>query len=118
MYEKIAELIDEELEKRVNEIINEFATKISRKHAIPLEHLLKDIPDTFKVTVCKGTKANGHRCTTKALSGGYCGFHITQSMRLRPPPPSSNLHNHGPEKLFVKGCPGCIDTEGLIEMGI
>ena len=118
MYEKITQLIDEELEERVNVIINEFATIISKKHAIPLEHLLKEIPITQK-TICRGKKKNGQRCTSKASIDGYCGMHTSQGARVRQRiPSSSNIHNHGPDKMFVKGCPGCDESDGLIDLGI
>ena len=39
MYDKVVNLMDEELEERINVVVNEYAEKISRKHGIPLEQL-------------------------------------------------------------------------------
>ena len=115
--EKIVQIVDEELEDRVNTILNEYAETISKKHAIPLELLLKDIPKTFVSTVCKGTKSNGNRCTFKALYNGYCGKHKTQGERVcHRAMSSSNLHTHGPEQMFVRGCPGCHSSNELIDL--
>ena len=115
--EKIAKLVDEELEDRVNTILNEYAEKISKKHAIPLELLLKDIPCTFTSTMCRGTKSNGQRCTFRALDGGYCRHHKSQGLRIcQRSFSSSSLHNHGPEQMFVRGCPGCDSSNELIDL--
>jgi hypothetical protein len=66
LHEKITQIVDEELEERVNAILNEYALTISKKHAIPLELLLKDIPTSFVSTTCKGRMVIGvllDRCT-------------------------------------------------------
>ena len=75
LHEKITQIVDEELEERVNAILNEYAIKISKKHAIPLELLLKDIPTSFVSTTCKGTKSDGPRCYFMSLYNFYCRFH-------------------------------------------
>ena len=120
LHEKIVKLFDEELEDRVNSILNEYAELISKKHAISLELLLKDIPTTYTSTICKGTKSDGHRCTFKALSNGYCRHHKTQSERIcQRTISSSSLHNHGPEQMYMRECPGCESANnGLIDLGI
>jgi hypothetical protein len=120
LHDKITKLFDEELEDRVNAIINEYATMISKKHQIPLEILLKDIPVSYSSTICKGTKSSGDRCSFKAVENGYCRHHITQGNRIGQRVMSnSSLHNHGPEQMFVEGCPGCCQTSnGLIDLGI
>ena len=117
LHEKITQIVDEELEERVNAILNEYALKISKKHAIPLELLLKDIPTSFVTTTCKGTKSDGHRCAFKAIHNGYCRKHKSQGERIcQRVMSSSNLHNHGPEQMFVKGCPGCESSKELIDL--
>jgi hypothetical protein len=119
LHEKIAQIVDEELEERVNAILNEYALTISKKHAIPLELLLKDIPGSFVSTTCKGTKSDGHRCTYKANYNGYCLKHKSQGERIcHRTMSSSNLHNHGPEHMFVRGCPGCTSSKELIDLGV
>ena len=115
--QKIIQLVDEELEDRVNTILNEYAETISKKHAIPLDLLLKDIPTTFVSTVCKGTKSDGHRCTFRSVDGGYCRHHKSQGDRISQRSfSSSSLHNHGPEQMFVRGCPGCHSSNELIDL--
>jgi len=119
LHDKIIQIVDEELEERVNLIINEYALTISKKHAIPLELLLKDIPTSFVSTTCKGTKSSGIRCTFKAIHNGYCGKHRNQGERVcHRTWSSSSLHNHGPEHMFVRGCPGCEVSKELIDLGV
>jgi hypothetical protein len=119
LHEKITQMVDEELEERVNAILNEYALTISKKHAIPLELLLKDIPGSFVSTTCKGTKSDGRRCTFKAIHSGYCGKHKSQGERVcHRVLSSSSLHNHGPEQMFVRGCPGCASSKELIDLGV
>lgn len=118
--ERITKLLDEELEHRVNAILNEYALIISKKHAISLELLLKDMPVAYTSTICKGTKSDGHRCAFKSMNNGYCRKHKEQGERLcQRSISSSNLHNHGPEQMYVRGCPGCESANnGLIDLGI
>ena len=119
LHDKITKIVDEELEERVNLIMNEYALTISNKHAIPLDQLLKDIPTSFVSTTCKGTKRNGTRCTNKAIHNGYCGMHKVQGEKIcHRVLSSSNLHNHGPEQMFVKGCPACEVSKELIDLRV
>ena len=117
LHEKITQIVDEELEERVNAILNEYAIKISKKHAIPLELLLKDIPTSFVSTTGKGTQSDGHRYNFWVLYNRYCRHHRYQRERIcQRVMSSSNLHNHGPEQMFVKGCPGCESSKELIDL--
>jgi hypothetical protein len=119
LHEKITQIFDDELEDRVNTILNEYALTISKKHAIPLELLLKDIPTSFVTTTCKGTKSDGNRCTFRSLYNGYCRHHKSQGERIcQRTFSSSSLHNHGPEQMFVRGCPGCETSKELIDLGV
>jgi hypothetical protein len=119
LIERITKLVDDELEDRVGVIINEYALNISKKYGISLDLLLRDIPESYTSTTCKGTKSNGHRCGFKAAENGYCKHHKTQGERITHRTfSSSSLHNHGPEQMFVRGCPGCESSNELIELGI
>ena len=120
LYEKITKLVDEEMEDRVNLVLNTYAEKISKKHGISLELLLKDIPECYATTICKGTKTTtGQRCSFKASDHGYCRHHALQGQRIcQRTFSSSSIHNHGPEKMFVKGCLGCESSNGLIDLGV
>lgn len=115
--EKLLKFIDEELDEKVNSAINEYAKIISKKHGIYLKDLLKDIPESYSNTFCKGTKNNGERCGFKASENGYCKHHKLQGERIcqRIFATASN-HNHGPETMFVIGCPGCQNKKELIDL--
>jgi 23S rRNA pseudoU1915 N3-methylase RlmH len=115
--EKLLKLIDEELDEKLNSAINEYAKIISEKHGIYLKDLLKDIPESYSNTFCKGTKNNGERCGFKASENGYCKHHKLQGERIcqRIFATTSN-HNHGPETMFVIGCPGCQNKKELIDL--
>ena len=115
--ERITKLVDDELEARVSVIINEYAIVISKKYGISLDLLLRDIPDSYTSTTCKGTKSNGHRCGFRAAENGYCKHHAAQGERINHRSfSSSSLHNHGPDQMFVKGCPGCESSKELIDL--
>lgn len=117
IYDKITDIIDEELDHRVNTIINDYANIISKKHSIPLELLLRDIPTLHTGAMCKGTKSNGHRCTFRGINDGYCRHHIAQRDRLKQKTLLfSSVHNHGPDQMFVRGCPGCKTPNELIDI--
>ena len=108
-YDKLITVFDEELKTRANEIISDYAEIISKKHGIPLDLLLRDVPENYTGSVCKGTKSNGHRCTQKGLHNGYCGKHVAQGSKIKHRDLKSiNTHTHGSDKLFVPDCPACI----------
>lgn len=117
LYEKIAELFDEEVNQRLIDMLNEYIEIISKKHAISAELLRKDIPKSFSGTICKGTKKNdGKRCTFRATENGYCKHHTMQAKDIFCSSiKRTSSHNHGPEQGFVKGCPECEFSNGLIE---
>lgn len=112
-------LVEEEIQKRRSELLTETLENISKKHQIPLDVLLYDIPgDDVK---CRGTKRTRDgrevRCSFNATRGGYCKFHqgqgqSIQSRRLE----DGNTHTHGPDRINVPGCPGCAATNGLIDL--
>ena len=120
LYDNVVKLMDEALEERINVVVNEYAEKISKKHGIPLEQLLKDIPESYTITTCKGTKNSGQRCGFKAFENGYCRHHASQGHRVcqRSFSSTGSIHNHGPEIMFVRGCPGCEASNGLIDLGV
>lgn len=119
LYEKITKLVDEEIEHRMNTILNDYAETLSKKHGISLEILLKDLPDTYSSTTCKGTKSNGQRCTFKGMYSGYCRHHAAQGVRINchRSLSSLSLHNHPSDQMFVEGCPACESSNELIELG-
>jgi|TARA_B110000444_G_scaffold261421_1_gene313371 hypothetical protein len=117
LYDKIIELFEEEVNQRIVSIMNEYVTIISKKHGISLDLLLKDIPEIFSGTICKGTKNDGRRCTFRGTNNGYCRHHAAQYNRLEHVHITRNVtHTHGPEKMFVDGCPGCSISKELIDL--
>jgi hypothetical protein len=117
LYDKMMELFEEEVNQRLVSIMNEYVTIISKKHGISLDLLLKDIPDTFAGTICKGTKNDGRRCTFRGTHDGYCRHHKDQRVSLKHMHiPRSIIHTHGPERMFVSGCPACERSKELIDL--
>jgi len=118
LHDKIADIVDEELNERLVSMMNEYIEIISKKHGISMDLLLKDIPETFSGTICKGTTNDGRRCTFRGIRSGYCRYHSTQGNRLkyRSSIPRTNSHIHGPEQMYVKGCPGCEISNELIDL--
>lgn len=119
LYEKITKLVDEEVEHRLNSVLNEYAEVLSKKHGISLDILLKDLPDTYTSTTCKGVKNNGQRCTFRGIHSGYCSRHVAQGSKLKSRTFSNtSMHSHGPEKVYDPNCPGCQQcSNGLIDLG-
>jgi hypothetical protein len=116
--DRIMDIFDEELNERLVSMMNEYIDIISKKHGISMDLLLKDIPETFSGTICKGTKVDGRRCTFRGIHSGYCRHHAAQANRLKHMSISrSHSHNHGPERMYVRGCPGCELTNELIDLG-
>ena len=118
LYDKITLLIDSEVNERVTRVLNEYTEIVANKHGISKELLLRDIPDTFASSICKGVKNDGHRCTFRGVHDGYCRHHkhLTHTPIIRPSPLRSSLHIHGPEISRMEGCPGCESSNGLIDL--
>ena len=113
--DQITKLIEEEIEKRVNERINAVLEKISKTYDISLRQLMRDldtIPDAPS-TGCKGLTCKGKRCSRTAKTDGYCHWHISQKpvQRVtRTTSASTTLavaHTHTLPPLFLAGCPAC-----------
>jgi len=117
LYEKIGDLIDEEVNQRLVAMMNEYVDIISKKHGISAELLLKDIPEPFTGSICKGIKNDGRRCPYKAVYNGFCRHHTKNSNRGEfRVIPRTNSHIHGPDQMYVKGCPGCEVSKELIDL--
>jgi hypothetical protein len=115
--EVICELVEESVETYHTQQLNTILENISKKHQIPLELLLRDIPQISAEERCRGKRKDGEsRCKFKATENGYCKFHHQQGEKIKQRQlPSLQLHNHGPEKMNVPGCPGC-EQKGLIDL--
>lgn len=115
----VYDAIDDEVSRHTHNILNSALETISRNHGIPLDLLLRDVPECDKRGICKGVRGN-KRCIFKGIHNGYCKFHVAQGERIkRRELPSVNLHTHGADKMFVPGCPGCecSGSKELIDMG-
>jgi hypothetical protein len=115
--ERIIELFDEELKHRIDILMTQYADVISKKYAISLDLLLRDVPVLSTNMMCKGTKPDGSRCAFKGIHEGYCGKHIKAGSRIRQRiHESHNGHTHGPEVLFSPGCVECNKSKQLIDL--
>jgi hypothetical protein len=119
--EIVCDLVQEGIEAYHSEQMSKTLENISKKHQIPLELLLRDVPGVGDTDRCKGKKTlkdgSGEiRCKFKASENGYCKYHHQQGEKIKQRClPNLQLHNHGPEKMNVPGCPGC-ERKGLIEL--
>ena len=127
MMSKIQELIEAEIERRVNEKVTTFAEKVSKNYRIPLPILLRDFGSTTEVVKgsdCLGVCANGKRCTFRSVADGYCKKHQGQKKKVEPIEVASTptlVHTHSVPPLFCEDCPACKKTQTsrkpLIDLG-
>jgi len=116
--DQIVSLLEDEIDKRVNERLNIILEKISRTYDISMRQLMRDLDtmnETPASTCCKGLTGKGKRCSRTAKTDGYCHMHIKQKPVTRvtrtPSVPSaptlSVAHTHTLPPLFMAGCPAC-----------
>jgi|TARA_R110001592_G_scaffold207559_1_gene458459 hypothetical protein len=118
--EIVAEFVEEEVQGKLTQVLE----SISKKHQIPLDILLHDVPGLRDDQRCRGYKTTKDgsrvRCSFKASQNGYCKFHEHQGDNIESRRLSSggaNGHNHGPERMNVAGCPACErGRKGLIDL--
>ncbi len=107
------ELIETEIEARVNERITKVLEIISKNYNIKYARLLNDLSLTASSTspssLCCGTTRNGKRCQRQGKYDGYCKNHMSQKpdVRVTRSVSSAVLHTHSLPPLFLKGCPAC-----------
>ena len=114
----ISKIIEDEIDKRVNERLGLVLEKISRTYDISLRQLMRDVSSMNDVpcTICKGLTAKGKRCSRTSTDGGYCHLHQRQkpvqravtTMQQRVHVPTAHTHTLPP--LFMAGCPACERT--------
>jgi hypothetical protein len=113
--EHILKILDEEVEKRVNERMTQMLEKISRTYDISMRQLLRDVStiDQVQSTTCRGLTAKGKQCRHVATHDGYCHQHVKQKPVRRVTPVVSTPvvapveHTHTLPPLFMAGCPAC-----------
>ena len=133
MMEQIDELIEQEVNNRLESKLTKYLEYISKPYHISFSLLLKDmnkiseikVSDESKKDQCMGVGSLGKRCKLKGKFGGYCRWHKKEE-RVKPPKPSYMCqpivsHNHGIPPLFRADCPACqnnktSEPELLIDM--
>lgn len=116
----IYDIVEEEVTKHTDHKVSSILEHISKVHGISLDLLLRDAPIAGMNGICKGSKItpNGPvRCKFKGIHDGYCKFHRMKGSQIKRRELSSeNIHTHGPEQMYVVGCPGCEKSNELIGM--
>lgn len=84
----LTQLVEEEVDKRVNEKLTKYAEYISKTYDISIKLLMRDMlninelvmPNTeiCKPGQCLGINMGGKRCKFKGKQTGYCSRHIDQ----------------------------------------
>jgi hypothetical protein len=113
MEARIVQMIEEEVELRLNERIGHILAHISKTYDVSMKQLLKDASMVSSDSeFCMGLTAKNKRCNRRACKkskNGYCAVHQNQKPIIvrTVNTTAQNHHNHPPEQLFVKGCQGC-----------
>jgi len=115
--EQIESLVDQEVNKRVQEALSNYADMISKSYKIPLSLLLRDIPNIksnmpsidISATTCLGLRSGNKRCKMNGKYEGYCRHHFTQKQKAQPIKiiQGEIKHNHGFPPMHQEGCPAC-----------
>jgi hypothetical protein len=115
MEQRVIAIINEEVDRIVNERLGQVLKHIADRYDIMLERLMKDVSELeFTSDRCLGLKGTGQRCTRFARFGGYCNIHKDQKPVPRPVPVAPDVeirHTHTLPPLFLAGCPACEKTK-------
>jgi Fe-S-cluster containining protein len=122
---KLKKVIHDRITNYVEEFFDEYLSTVNKKHGISLELLLRDLPERFEQTRCKGLKKNGTRCTHKATDEGFCRWHVDQKRVktvavMNRANQATTGHNHPMSIPYMHDCPACnpslckpVETEAL-----
>jgi hypothetical protein len=117
----IEEKLEKEIDKQVESRLTKYIEHVSQTYDVSLKLLLRDFQrldeldhPKSKPGICMGIKANGSRCTCKAVIRGYCRRHQTQI----PVKPVGNKqseiemkdfvkHTHSIPPMYDPNCPAC-----------
>jgi hypothetical protein len=117
--DKIEDLIEQEVQKQVQEALSNYADMISKSYKIPLSLLLRDIPNVvprtttpnsdISSTTCLGLRSGNKRCKMNGKYEGYCRHHFTQKQKTQPIVITQGevKHTHGFPPMYQEGCPAC-----------
>ena len=115
MEAQIAKMIEDEVERRLEERLTKVLEHISKTYDVSMKQLLKDT-STLKVDdkTCMGLTSKKTRCKLKQHQHGYCKHHqdqrprqIQQSTSVSDMSAVKSQHNHPGSILWKDGCPGC-----------
>ena len=120
--EKIEDLIEQEVNKQVQEALSNYADMISKSYKIPLSLLLRDIPNVkprdqttcdVSAGTCLGLRSGNKRCKMNGKYEGYCRHHFTQKQKIQPVQITQGevRHNHGFPPMYQDGCPACVQKQ-------
>ena len=110
--EQLTRVFEEEVNRRVNDKINEILSKISQTYDISMKQLLRDIETTVKISddTCHGLTKSGKKCNRRATEG-YCKSHMNQKPHQMAKAlvvlSSAVNHTHSLPPMFLAGCPAC-----------
>ena len=117
LMEQIQALINQEVQKQVNDMLTAYAENISKSYKIPLALLLRDIPVSGEKNssspsagpnMCLGLKKGNARCKMSGKYEGYCRHHYGQKQKSQPVKILNTVkHNHGIPPFFQDNCPAC-----------
>jgi hypothetical protein len=111
--EQINQLVEDEINRRVNERIDGILSKISQTYDISMKQLLRDIETNVVGTTCHGLTKTGKKCPRGVKDGtGYCKSHKDQKPHQFAKSASLSLvvqtaHTHTLPPMFLAGCPAC-----------
>jgi hypothetical protein len=115
MESRIAELIEEEVERRINERLLKIIDSIAKTYDISSKQLMKDvrlvdksIPETCMGFTNKRTKCKMGYC--KDAKNGYCKKHQNQVPKRKTNEPITSGHTHDASIMYQQGCPVCDAT--------
>ena len=126
VFEKaLSGLMEQEIEKRVNQRVTKFIECISKNYDFSMKILLRDwnnidsleikesavtASDRPNAKQCASVNNNGKRCKFKGGSNGYCAKHQEQKpiTKIVKTNSLSNLqHTHTLPPLYMSDCPAC-----------
>jgi hypothetical protein len=121
MEQQIAQLIEDEVERRVVERMTKALEKISQTFDISLQQLLRTASENstsaWNGNVCHGLSKSKQKCKRGVKDGsGYCSCHKDQRPVQRAIAPSRSqlsllapapVHTHSLPPMFLAGCPAC-----------
>jgi len=104
--EKVAVLINTEVDRKVHEELCRMVERVSELYQIPKKIVRKDL---LGEDYCMGVKKDGKLCIHKSVLDGYCMKHVNDSRPIEPinQERPGNRHNHPFPSPPRSDCPAC-----------